>query len=84
MFFWGRILCLFQPSLVGVFFCLLSLPHLLLACQSIQKQATISWSISVVPLQGFFAGSRLAVAKPGAKGAEKHIFLIDPSRGGPP
>lgn len=29
------------------------------------------------PLQGFWRSSRLVVAKPGAKGAEKHIFLID-------
>lgn len=34
--------------------------------------------------KGFGGASRLVVAKPGAKGAEKHIFLIDSSRGGGP
>lgn len=39
---------------------------------------------SACTFKGFGGASRLVVAKPGAKGAEKHIFLIDSSRGGGP
>lgn len=45
---------------------------------------TINWNDPRVPFKGFGGASRLAVAKPGAKGAEKHIFLIDFSRGDGP
>lgn len=49
-----------------------------------QRLLTISWNDPRVPFKGFGGASRLVVAKPGAKGAEKHIFLIDFSRGGGP
>lgn len=50
----------------------------------LQRLLTISWNDPRVPFKGFGGASRLVVAKPGAKGAEKHIFLIDFSRGGGP